>query len=49
MTSRDPKVFVFLYREAENTIGSDQTQVHSVNEEVVGPKYVANSHLYCKW
>lgn len=47
MNSRDPKVFVFLYREAENTIGTGKTQVYSVNEEVVGPKYAANSHLYC--
>lgn len=47
MTRRDTKVFVFLYREAENTIGADQTQVHSVNEKVVEPKYAANSHFYC--
>lgn len=40
MNSRDAKVFVFLHREAETTIG--QTQVYSMNEVV--PEYIVNSH-----
>lgn len=40
-------MFVFLHRTAETEIGSDQTQVHSVNEENMVPKYVVESNSYC--
>lgn len=45
------RVFVFLHRRAETEIGSDQTQVHSVTEEVFGGVEgricVVDSHSYC--
>lgn len=40
MNSRNPNVSVFPHREAENTIGSDQTQVCNVIEELMGSKYI---------
>lgn len=49
MNSKVLKCLSFPYREAENTIGSDQTQVHSVNGEVVMAKICCEFLLteYC--